>query len=29
MPEDARRQWLRKVTLVGAATTVLAPHCRY
>jgi amino acid transporter len=24
MAEDARRQWLRKVTLVGAATTVLA-----
>ena len=24
MPEDARRQWLRKVTVVGAATTVLA-----
>ena len=24
MPEDARRQWLRKVMLVGAATTVLA-----
>ncbi len=24
MAEDARRQWLRKVTLVGAATTLLA-----
>ena len=24
MAEDARRQWLRKVTLVGAATTMLA-----
>ena len=24
MAEDARRQWLRKVTLVGAATTILA-----
>jgi amino acid transporter len=24
MPEDARRRWLRNVTLVGAATTVLA-----
>jgi amino acid transporter len=24
MPDEARRQWLRKVTAVGAATTVLA-----
>ena len=24
MPEDARKQWLRNVTLVGGATTLLA-----
>ena len=24
MPDDARRHWLRNVTLVGGATTVLA-----